>query len=84
MGSIKGGDNLDTLYWLWLRDIEKLSATKKQKLLEKFESPQAIYRDAAELLVVENITLSDAQNIVGINLDSAKNQKTTTRKRLQL
>lgn len=68
---------MDTLYWLWLRDIEKLSATKKQKLLEKFESPQAIYQaDAAELLVVENITLSDAQNIVGNkNLDSAKNQK---------
>ncbi len=78
---------MDTLYWLWLRDIEKLSATKKQKLLEKFESPQAIYQaGAAELLVVENITLSDAQNIVGNkNLDSAENQKNNWRKKgLQL
>lgn len=69
---------MDTsLYWIWLRDIEKFSMTKKQKLLERFENPEAIYHaTAAELLAGEDITFADAQNIASQkDLASAKRQQ---------
>lgn len=58
-------------YWIWFSLIPKLGSKRKQKLLEKYKTPEQIYNlKQEELLKVEGIGKELASNII-----NSKNEK---------
>ena len=63
-------ENIQTKkYWVWFSLIQNLGSIKKQKLLEKYKTPEEIYKlSKKELTKVEGIGEKTAENILDKNI----------------
>ena len=52
-------------YWIWFSLIQNIGSIRKQKLLEKFKTPEMIYTlSKKQLIQVEGIGEKTAENIL--------------------